>query len=63
MRVLIKPVVPIKLKVDREETLRTANVLPSCVERNVVLTKFARFAVDTWLAKFAVLINPPTLER
>ena len=33
MRVLIKPVVPVKLKVDREETLRTANVLPSCVER------------------------------
>ena len=51
---LINPVVPIKLKVDKEETLRTANVLPSCVERYVVLTKFARFAVEIWFAKFAV---------
>jgi hypothetical protein len=30
---LIKAVVPVKLKVEREETLRLAKVLPSCVER------------------------------
>ena len=46
MSVLIKPVVPIKLNVDKEETLRTANVLPNCVERYVVLTKLAKFAVE-----------------
>ena len=44
--VLMKPVVPVKLKVEKEETLRTAKVLPNCVERYVVLTKFAKFAVE-----------------
>ena len=30
---LMKAVVPVKLKVERDETLRMAKVLPSCVER------------------------------
>ena len=33
VRELINAVVPCKLKVEREDTLRTAKVLPSCVER------------------------------
>ena len=49
----MKPVVPIKLKVEREETLRTAKVLPSCVERKLV---------DTKLARLTVLIKPRVLE-
>ena len=31
--VLMKPVVPVKLNVEKEETFRTAKVLPNCVER------------------------------
>ena len=38
---------PVKLNVEREETFRMANVLPSCVERYVVETRFARLAVLT----------------
>jgi len=29
----MKPVVPVKLKVEKEEALKTAKVLPNCVER------------------------------
>ena len=43
---LINAVVPCKLNVDRDDTLRVAKVLPSCVERYVVLTKLAKLAVD-----------------
>jgi hypothetical protein len=43
---LMNAVVPCKLNVDREDTFRVANVLPSCVERYVVLTKLAKFAVE-----------------
>jgi O-succinylbenzoate synthase len=50
---LIKAVVPVKLKVEKEETLRLAKVLPSCVERKLV---------DTKLARLAVLIKPGVLE-
>ena len=54
LSVLINPVVPVKLKVEKEETFRTAKVLPNCVERNVVLTKLAKFGVEIKRAKFAV---------
>ena len=51
---LINAFVPCKLNVDRDDTVRVAKVLPSCVERYVVLTKLAKLAVDTKLAKLAV---------
>ena len=54
MRELIKAVVPCKLKVDRDDTFRVAKVLPSCVDRYVVLIKLAKFAVEICPAKFAV---------
>ena len=50
---LMKAVVPVKLKVESDETLRMAKVLPSCVERKLVDTKFARLTV---------LIKPRVLE-
>ena len=46
MSELINAVVPCKLNVDRDDTVRVAKVLPSCVERYVVLTKLAKLAVD-----------------
>ena len=42
----MKPVVPVKVKVEKEETFRTAKVLPNCVDRYVVLIKLAKLAVD-----------------
>jgi hypothetical protein len=51
---LIKAVVPCREKVDRDDTFRVAKVLPSCVERNVVLTKLAKLAVEIKRAKLAV---------
>ena len=56
MSELINAVVPCKLKVDRDDTVRVAKVLPSCVERYVVLTKLAKLAVEMWPAKLAVEI-------
>ena len=53
---LMNAVVPCKLKVERDDTFRVAKVLPSCVERYVVLTKLAKLAVEMWPAKFAVEI-------
>jgi len=50
----MNPVVPMKLKVDNEDTFRRANVLPNCVERYVVETKLAKLAVDTKFTKLAV---------
>ena len=51
---LINAVVPCKLNVDRDDTLRVVKVLPSCVERYVVLTKLAKLAVEMWPARLAV---------
>jgi hypothetical protein len=51
---LINAVVPCREKVDRDDTFRVAKVLPSCVERNVVLTKLAKLAVEIKRAKLAV---------
>ena len=70
----MKAVVACILMVDKDETVKVAKVLPSCVERYVVLTKLAKFAVEiwpaklaveTWFARFAVLIIEPntTVER
>jgi hypothetical protein len=47
-------VAPCILIVESEETVRVAKVLPSCVERYVVLTKLAKLAVEIWPAKLAV---------
>ena len=43
---LMNAVVPCKLNVDIDETVRVAKVLPSCVDRYVVETKLAKFAVE-----------------
>jgi len=42
----MKAVAPCILIVESEETVRVANVLPNWVERNVVLTKLAKLAVE-----------------
>jgi hypothetical protein len=59
---LIKAVVPVKLKVEREETFSTANVLPSCVERKLVETKPPGRTAVVALDKYPAVPNPITVE-